>query len=171
MSEEFENPEVAYEHSDLSALAILGFLVGLAIVGLLMHIILLGMFHYLDRYTETHQPAINPLAPAPAAEYLRNPDPQVANRFPLPRLETNELAQLNDQRIEEENILSTYGWVDQNAGVAHIPIDRAIELLVQRGLPVGPPNLAESSTAPTANHPAGQVRREGRSRQAGIRSR
>jgi hypothetical protein len=170
MSEELENPEVAYEHSDLSAPAILGFLVGLAIVGVLMHIILLGMFHYLDRYTETHQAATNPLAPAPAAESLRNPGPQVANRFPLPRLETNELEQLNDQRLEEENILTTYGWVDQKAGVAHIPIDRAIELLVERGLPVAPPNLAQTSTAPTVNHPAGQVRREGRSRQ-GIRSR
>jgi hypothetical protein len=143
MSEEFENPEVAYEHSDLSAPAILGFLVGLAIVGLVMHIILVGMFNYLDGYTRVHQAATNPLAPSAAAD-LRNPTPQVANRFPLPRLETNELDQLNDQRLEEENILSSYGWVDQKAGVAHIPIERAIELLVQRGLPVAPPNMTQT---------------------------
>jgi hypothetical protein len=143
MSEELENPEVAYEHSDLSAPAILGFLVGLAIVGLVMQIILVGMFNYLDRYTRVHQAATNPLAPATAAD-LRNPGPQVANQFPLPRLEINELDQLNDQRLEEQKILSTYGWVDQKAGVVHIPIERAIELLVQRGLPVAPPNMIET---------------------------
>lgn len=154
MSEELENPEVSYERSDLSAVAILGFLVGLAIVGLLMHVILLGMFHYLDRYTETHQAAINPLAQPPAADLLRNPNPQVANQFPLPRLETNELGQLNDQRLEEENILNTYDWVDRKAGVARIPIDRAMELLVQRGLPVAPPNTGQKNLATSTKQPA-----------------
>jgi hypothetical protein len=43
---------------------------------------------------------------------------------------------LNDIRLREENILSTYGWADQNAGTVHIPIDRAMDLLAQRGLPV-----------------------------------
>jgi hypothetical protein len=141
MSEELQHPEVEYEHSDLSALAILGFLAGLAIVGLVMHIILAGMFSYLDTYTKRHQAATNPLAPTTAVD-LRNPNPQVANEFPLPRLETNELGQLDDRRLEEEQVLNTYGWVDQKAGVAHIPIDRAMQLLAQRGLPVAPPNTA-----------------------------
>ncbi len=147
MNEELRHPEVEYEHSDLSALAILGFLAGLAIVGLVMHIILVGMFAYLDTYTKRHEAATNPLAPATALD-LRNPGPSVANEFPLPRLETNELGQLNDQRLQEENILNSYGWVDQKAGVAHIPIERAMQLLAQRGLPVAPENMPEGTQAP-----------------------
>ena len=58
------------------------------------------------------------------------------DQFPAPQLEINERTELNDIRLREENILSTYGWVDQNAGTVHIPIDRAIDLLAQRGLPV-----------------------------------
>lgn len=150
MNEELKHPEVEYEHSDLSALGILAFLAGLAIVGLVMHIILAGMFSYLDTYTKRHEQATNPLAPATALD-LRNPAPSVANEFPLPRLETNELGQLNDQRLQEENILNTYGWVDQKAGVAHIPIERAMQLLAQRGLPVAPPNMPQKNQAPAKN--------------------
>lgn len=162
MSEELQNPEVEYESTDLSAFAILGFLAGLAIVGVVMHIILAGMFSYLDTYTKTHQAATNPLAPATSVD-LRNPGPSVANEFPLPRLETNELGQLNNQRLQEENILNTYGWVDQTAGIAHIPIDRAMQMLAQRGLPVAPPNL-QTSKSPTVNNPANAVPRESKRR-------
>lgn len=150
MSEELQHSEIEYEHSDLSALGILGFLAGLAIVGLVMHIILAGMFSYLDTYTKRHQQATNPLAPATALD-LRNPGPSVGNEFPLPRLETNELGELNGQRLQEENTLNTYGWVDQKAGVAHIPIERAMQLLAQRGLPVAPQNMPQKTQAPAKN--------------------
>jgi mono/diheme cytochrome c family protein len=60
------------------------------------------------------------------------------------------------RRTEEVARLTGYGWVDQTAGVAHIPIDRAIALVAERGLPVGvetteetgePDASAESSEA------------------------
>ncbi len=154
MNDELRHTEVAYEHSDLSALAILGFLAGLALVGLVMHIILAGMFSYLDTYTKRHELAANPLAPTTTVD-LRNPTPQVANEFPLPRLETSELGQLDDKRLEEERVLNTYGWVDQNAGVAHIPIDRAMQLIAQRGLPVAPANMQQKNMTQKVNNPAG----------------
>ena len=55
--------------------------------------------------------------------------------FPEPQLETNERTELNTIRQREEDTLSTYGYVDENAGTVRIPIDRAMELLAQRGLP------------------------------------
>jgi hypothetical protein len=39
---------------------------------------------------------------------------------------------------EKANELYSYGWVDEKAGTVHIPIDRAMDLIVQRGLPVRP---------------------------------
>ena len=33
---------------------------------------------------------------------------------------------------EQRERLSTYGWVDQSKGTVHIPIDRAMEILVQK---------------------------------------
>lgn len=55
---------------------------------------------------------------------------------PQPRLLVNEPSSLADFRKREQEALSTYGWIDQNAGVVRIPIDRAKDLIVERGLPV-----------------------------------
>lgn len=44
--------------------------------------------------------------------------------------EVQQVRQMWDQRLH------SYGWVDQQAGVVHIPIERAMELLAERGLPV-----------------------------------
>ena len=56
--------------------------------------------------------------------------------FPSPRLEEDERGQLNGIRLKEEQTLSTYDYIDKNAGTVRIPIDRAMDLIVQRGLPV-----------------------------------
>jgi hypothetical protein len=45
---------------------------------------------------------------------------------------------LNKIRVREDGLLDSYGWVDENAGTVRIPIERAMDLLVQRGLPVRP---------------------------------
>jgi hypothetical protein len=140
-NENLNHEGVEFEREDLSAGGIFAFLVGLAVVGLLMHLILAGMYRYLDTYEKTHQSQPGPMA-RPAAADMRQATPQEANKFPMPRLETNERAQLNDERLKEEQILNTYGWMDQKAGVAHIPIDRAMDLIVQQGLPTAPANVA-----------------------------
>jgi len=33
-------------------------------------------------------------------------------------------------------VLTSYGWVDKNAGVVRIPIDEAMKIVVKQGLPV-----------------------------------
>ena len=139
-NEQLNHEGVEFEREDLSAGGIFAFLVGLAIFGVLMHLILVGMYRYLDVYEKTHQAPPSPMA-RPAAADMRQATPQEADKFPTPRLEINERAQLNDKRLKEEETLNTYGWVDQKGGVAHIPIDRAMELIAQQGLPMTPANV------------------------------
>lgn len=55
---------------------------------------------------------------------------------PQPRLLVDEPANLAELRKHEHAMLTTYGWVDQGAGVVRLPIDRAKELVLERGLPV-----------------------------------
>ena len=45
---------------------------------------------------------------------------------------------LRQLRAMEEANLTTYGWADRKNGIVHIPIDRAIDLILQRGLPTRP---------------------------------
>jgi len=50
-------------------------------------------------------------------------------------LEVRPVQELRAFREAEDERLSTYGWVDQSKGVVHIPIERAIDIVAQRGLP------------------------------------
>jgi hypothetical protein len=70
---------------------------------------------------------------------------QINRVFPLPRLEENERTELGDFRTGEEERLNSYGFVEEKAGTVHIPIERAMELVVQR-LPV----RSQSRTAQAA---------------------
>jgi hypothetical protein len=58
-----------------------------------------------------------------------------AARFPQPQLLTEPGKEWRQTRLAAETRLRTYGWVDREAGVAHIPITAAMKLLLQRGLP------------------------------------
>jgi hypothetical protein len=130
-----ENPEVEFEHQDLDAAGIFAFLFGLAIFGVLIHFALLGMYKFLDSYTQRHQPPANPLA-TPVESRSPQVPPAARMKFPEPRLEVNERTQFNDFQLDEEKRLHSYGWVDENSGVMHIPIDVAMQIIAQRGLPI-----------------------------------
>ncbi len=55
---------------------------------------------------------------------------------PSPEVSSGEM--LRQLRATEDAALNTYGWVDRANGKVHIPIERAMDLLLQRGLPVRP---------------------------------
>lgn len=55
---------------------------------------------------------------------------------PEPRLQVDPGKEFKEIRAQEDAILNSYGWVNRNAGIVRIPIDRAIRLLAERGLPV-----------------------------------
>ena len=47
-------------------------------------------------------------------------------------------------RAEEDAALTTYGWVDKGRGVARIPVEEAMRLLAERGLPRTAPEPSPS---------------------------
>jgi hypothetical protein len=61
---------------------------------------------------------------------------------PEPRLQSDEAGDLDKLRKNEDAILNTYGWVDRKAGIVRIPVDRALDLIAERGLPSVPGQLA-----------------------------
>jgi hypothetical protein len=126
-----------FERQDLTAKSVVIFLVVLAVIGIASHIVLTGMYGYLDRYEQAHQPPQNPLVPKAEAD-TRRASTEDEQKFPQPRLETDERGELSSVRSREEQTLNSYGWVDEKAGTVRIPIERAMELTAQRGLPVRP---------------------------------
>jgi len=140
-----------FEHEDLNPRSVFVFLVVLAVICIGAAIVIVGMYKYLDAYQRAHQPPQNPLV-APKVEKTRPTAAEtradIRATFPEPRLEEDERSQLNTFLAEQNHQLNSYGWVDEKAGVAHIPIERAMELTVQRGLPVISQNAAASAQKP-----------------------
>jgi hypothetical protein len=103
------------------------------------------VFVVFDRMEAASDPDISPLATP-------------ANEAPAePRLQTTPWADLKTLRAEESSYLHGYGWIDQQAGVARIPIDRAKALLLEKGLPVrpGPVDPSEGTSFATTGESTG----------------
>jgi hypothetical protein len=64
---------------------------------------------------------------------------QLTQAFPTPRLQTDDGDQdLADLHQREDLLLTHYTYVDSATGKVRIPIDRAMELVAEHGLPVAP---------------------------------
>lgn len=63
------------------------------------------------------------------------PDPRRRLPPPEPRLQSDPAADLRRWRAEEDAGLRGYSWADRERGVIRLPLDRAMELVLQRGFP------------------------------------
>jgi hypothetical protein len=130
------NPEGEYEHQDLRPGAVYAFLIALAIATAMIAAAIMGVYKFGAFEESSHQPRQNPMV-QPEADTARI-DPSQMTKFSQPRLETNERVEINEFRLKEEQRLNSYGWVDQPGGTVRIPIDQAMKLIAQRGLPTTP---------------------------------
>jgi hypothetical protein len=143
-----ENSQRGYEDSDVSVgrlVAFAGGVVALIVLGVLGSA---AVFHFFV----SHQPLGPPASPFEDTRALP----------PEPRLQITAPLDLKHYRAEQEGILKGYSWVDQPAGTVRIPVDRAMDLLLQKGYPVrggsevvGGDSVKTAGTAPPpANHQA-----------------
>jgi hypothetical protein len=128
------NPEIRSEKSDAHPPAILRFLLWLLFGTIAVVILMRWMFVSLAAFEERRQP------PPPV---MKSSD---THRPPLPRLQDHPTEDLAQYRKEQEKLLHSYGWMDQQAGIVHIDIDEAMRLTAERGLPVE--NADASKTSP-----------------------
>lgn len=73
---------------------------------------------------------------------LRDGSPEFASRDsgpgippPAPALQVSTRADMDAYRSKENALLESYGWIDRDAEVVRIPIERAMELIAERGIP------------------------------------
>ena len=112
-----------YETRDFNLRAIVVFGIVLVIVCIVSAVAMLWLFRYLDNRLVQADATVSPVA---------LPTGQLP---PEPRLLTDEPANLKAYRETQNALVSAYGWVDKPAGVVRIPVERAKELILERGLP------------------------------------
>ncbi len=132
------NAGVAHEHSDVNIRTVLLSAVALATVVGVVFVVIWGVFRVFERQAAARDAQVSPLA-VPSGELP-----------PEPRLQTNEYEGLRKFRAAETERLEGYGWLDEKAGIAHIPIEAAEKLLLERGLPAraGATDPSEGTHAP-----------------------
>lgn len=64
------------------------------------------------------------------------PFPPEQSEQPQPRLQANPSQDWQQQQQQARERLTSYDWIDREQGTVRIPVDRAIEVLVEEGLPV-----------------------------------
>jgi len=131
-----EKDEVTYEREDVNARSSFWFGVWILVVMVAVAIFVRPLYKLLAEEESGSQP--------PAA-YLPKAVPP-ATEPPGPRLQVHPAADLAAFRARENEILDGYAWVDKEKGVARIPIDEAMRLVAERGLPVFPPAPGEEAT-------------------------
>lgn len=141
------NGHGSYERQDLRPSGILYFLLALAFATLFCAFALKGVYALLEHRQKSLQPPVSPLVSHVPSDTRHVPAGYPHATFPDPKLEEDERGQLDGIRMREEQTMYSYGWVDEKAGTVHIPIERAMDLLVQRGLPVRPQGSENSTPA------------------------
>ena len=104
------------------------FAAGLFVVAVIVHLLVWVLFGYLSGRETRLGAREHPLALTRETQLP-----------PEPRLQINPREDLRDLRAHEDEVLTSYGWVDKNTGVVRIPIEEAMKIVVQKGLPAREP--------------------------------
>jgi hypothetical protein len=133
-------PPLNHELSDADPAPILKFLAFLVAATIVIALLVVPFYNYLERREAAEKTARHPMS----LTGVERPQP------PPPRLQTYPFQDIKALRQHDKPLVGSYEWVDRNAGTVRIPIDRAMDLLAQRGLPYrkgGQPSAAAAAGA------------------------
>jgi hypothetical protein len=115
-----------YEHTDIDPRVGYQFALWLFVSMIVSFGIVYGTFIFFESRAKAANAAAQEY---PLAASVPHKEP------PAPNLQKQPFKDVYMLRQNEAEKLSTYGWVDKDGGVTRIPIDRAMEIMLQRGFP------------------------------------
>jgi hypothetical protein len=138
---------IGHETKEVSVPFVFASLTALIIGAFLAAMLAIGIFQFFK----------NTYHPEEAAKASRQVIP------PAPRLDAHPAEELRSIHAREDHILSTYAVIDPKQGIVRVPIDRAIDMLAQKGLPTHNylDDILAGRKAPVAAQPASQRRLQG----------
>jgi hypothetical protein len=107
----------------------------LTAVTLVCYGIVVVLFNFMESRAVSSGEARAPLAAPATHPSIIDGRLAPGNTTPTPNLLVNEPMNLAKFRAQEEHILTSFSWMDQNAGTIRIPIAQAKDMLLERGLP------------------------------------
>ena len=109
-----------YEKDRVNTSAVIKFAIGLIVVATAIHFLIGALFVQLEKRAKLADPQLSPLIP------------RTKQTPPDPRLQISPPRDLQHLLEMENQMLNSYGWVDEKTGIVRIPIDQAMKLIVER---------------------------------------
>ncbi len=128
-SDEFpeRNLSVAHDRGEEDVKTVSGFGIGLGIGIIFVVFAMWGLFEWFYAREDHASPVV---APVILTDKQQLP--------PEPRLQAQPRLDLKALHEGEDAVLTSYAWIDPDHGIARIPIDQAMKIVVAKGLPSKP---------------------------------
>jgi hypothetical protein len=109
-----------HETTDANAFKVGATAFGLAVLLVVVHYLCLWLFGYLHWRAQLFDRVQSPLTQLQEA--------------PPPRLQKAPANDYEAYRDREQEWLASYGWIDAKKGIVHLPVERAMQLVLERGV-------------------------------------
>ncbi|MFZ0304701.1 MAG: hypothetical protein WAL75_18560 [Terracidiphilus sp.] len=156
-----------YESTDVKVTGILVFIASLGIFVAVVGVVCYGIGAQINahlnkedgpnsKWTKTVE--IRDLGNLPSNPEMQNKVAEITKGFPMPRVQVDNGDQdIADLHAREDILLDNYTWIDPSKGTVRIPIDQAMQIIAQKGLPVAPaadtPPLMTGDSEPVVTMP------------------
>lgn len=130
--------DVSFEPRDVRTSLILKFLVYLGITIVISYLVTFGIYRGLKSYwADSYSP---PMPSRLEAGPTMPPEPRLQG---MPGHLTDPQQDLRNKLKADNEANNKFGWIDEKAGIAEIPVKDAMQLIVEKGLPAGTQPPAE----------------------------
>lgn len=133
-----------YETADADIRLIARAAIGLVVVTIACVFIALWAFRLLEKQRAAQDPVLSPLAPktqiAPEPRLQATPKTFVTPG-PNDPFASQKLG--SELRARQDEMLNSYGWINEEQGIVHIPIEQAKKQILKKGLPTRPAEVAQ----------------------------
>jgi len=130
---ELRNPDVSYEKADVQATTIYWYLGALAISVILSYVVCVYVLRLTTKIAveyDTPPPVIR--QEMGSAYEDMPPEPRLQG---VPGHSNDPQTDLRLKIVADTEANQKYGWIDQNAGIAQIPVQDAMQIIAEKGLP------------------------------------
>jgi hypothetical protein len=138
--EEPRNDDVSFETADVHPATIYWYLGALAVAVILSYVVCIFVLRVTTKIAVDYDQAPPAIRQEMGAAYdALPPEPRMQG---VPGHPTDPQADLRNKNAADNAANETTGWIDQNAGIAQIPVSEAMKIIAEKGLP-GTPASAE----------------------------
>jgi hypothetical protein len=124
-----------HEPNTVNIPSVVMFLVSLAAAVVVVALLTRGLLRYFDARKAQEARPPSPLAPGVMAP----PEPRLQG---APGSVSSPAEDIRRFREQEDQMLKSYGWIDQQRGIIRIPIEQAKKMIEQKGAQATPPGAA-----------------------------